>query len=174
MKKLIILLATSLYTFTLLAQDGKIDIVKKGDQIPAFTLSSNINGNIDSKELEGKIVLINIFATWCDPCQVELAEIKKDLWPKYKDNPNFVMLTIGREHTDEELMEYNKKKEFTFPLYPDPKRDFTSKFATQNIPRSYLVDEKGEIIYMSVGFNEKDFKSMMKLIDEKLSEISVK
>ena len=42
------------------------------------------------------------------------------------------MLVIGREHTDDQLTKYNKRKGFTFPLYPDPKREVTGKFASQN------------------------------------------
>lgn len=69
------------------------------------------------------MVLVSLFATWCGPCQLELAEVQKMLWPKYKDNKDFVLLVIGREHTDEQLKAYNERKKFTFPLYPDPKRE---------------------------------------------------
>lgn len=169
MKKIIILLSIFIITSTLSAQDAD-DLVKTGDIMPEFKLTSTVNGNIDSKELKGKIILINIFATWCPPCQLELAEIKNELWPKYKDNPKFVMLTVGREHSDEELTKYNEKKGFTFPLYPDQKRDFTSKFATKSIPRSYIVDETGKIIYTSLGFQKKEFESLMKILDDKLNK----
>lgn len=168
MKKALILLAILIHTLSTTAQDENGTLLKEGDKMPEFTLSSVKYGNIDSKELKGKVILINIFATWCGPCQMELAEVQKTLWPKYKDNPNFVMLTVGREHTDEELAEYNEKKKFNFPLYPDPKRAFTALFATMSIPRSYLIDKDGKIIYMSIGYNEKNFASLVDLIAKKL------
>ncbi|MFV0417935.1 MAG: TlpA family protein disulfide reductase [Dysgonomonas sp.] len=170
MKKALILFAILTYTLTSIAQDESGTILKQGDTMPAFTLSSTISGNVDSKDLKGKVVLINIFATWCPPCQLELAEVKKALWPKYKDNPNFVMLTVGREHTDAELTKYNEKKKFAFPLYPDSKREFTAKFATKSIPRSYLIDKDGKIIYMSIGYNENDFRNLLELIDKNLND----
>jgi len=168
MKKIFFILSMLICAGLTNAQDDTSDIVKKGDKMPAFKLTSSVNGNIDSKDLKGKIVLINIFATWCPPCQLELAEIKEQLWPKYKDNPKFVMLTVGREHTDDELTKYNQKKGFEFPLYPDPERDFTSKFATQSIPRTYLIDETGKVIYTSIGFQKDEFGKLMKLLDKKL------
>jgi len=170
MKKAITLIIILLCSMYMIAQDENSNIVEKGDKMPEFTLSSTKYGDIDSKDLKGKVVLINIFATWCPPCQQELAEVKKTLWPKYKDNANFVMLTVGREHTDEELAKYNEKKKFTFPLYPDPKRGFTSKFATISIPRSYLIDKEGKIVYMSIGYNENDFSKLVNLIGEKLND----
>ena len=169
MKKIFILISIFIFCITLSAQD-KDDVVKKGDKMPEFQLTSAVNGNVDSKDLKGKVVLINIFATWCTPCQLELAEIKNQLWPKYKDNSNFVMLTVGREHSDEELTKYNEKKGFTFPLFPDPARDFTSKFALKSIPRSYLVDKTGKIIYASIGFQKKEFENLMNLIEAELNK----
>ena len=119
-------------------------------------------------QVKGKVVLINIFATWCGPCQSELAEVQKTLWPKYKDNKDFCMLVIGREHTDVQLTEYNKRKGFTFPLYPDPKREVTGKFASQYIPRSYLIDKEGKVISATVGYKKEEMDKLMKEIDKAL------
>ena len=149
-------------------QDNNADIVKVGDSMPAFTLHSTVNGTVSSEDLKGKVVLINIFATWCGPCQSELAEVQKTLWPKYKDNKDFCMLVIGREHTDDQLTEYNKRKGFTFPLYPDPKREVTGKFASQYIPRSYLIDKEGKVISATVGYKKEEMDKLMKEIDKAL------
>lgn len=163
MKKVILFCVIALSSMLSFAQDNNADIVKVGDNMPAFTLSSTVNGTVRSEDLKGKVVLINIFATWCGPCQSELAEVQKTLWPKFKDNKDFQMLVIGREHTDEQLTEYNKRKNFTFPLYPDPKREVTGKFATKMIPRSYLVDKNGKVISATTGFGDG---YMDKLIEE--------
>ena len=74
--------------------------VKEGDNMPAFVITHDDGTQIASSSYEGKVILINFFATWCPPCQKELAEIKSTLWPKYKDNQQFVLLVIGREHKD--------------------------------------------------------------------------
>ena len=98
----------------------------------------------------------------------ELAEVQKTLWPKYKDNKNFALLVIGREHTDADLSKYNEKKGFTFPLYPDKNRSIYGAFAKNLIPRSYLVDKSGKVIYTSKGYNDEDFASLMKAIETAL------
>lgn len=169
MKKGFLLLIMILVSLTSFGQDSKeADIIKKGDAMPVFTLHSTVNGTVDSADLKGKVVLINIFATWCGPCQEELAEVQQTLWPKFKDNKDFKMLVIGREHTDEQLTAYNKRKGFTFPLYPDPKREVTSKFATKMIPRSYLIDKEGKVIEASVGFSEEMMSQLIENIEKAL------
>lgn len=168
MKKVILFCVIALSSMLSFAQDNNADIVKVGDNMPAFTLSSTVNGTVRSEDLKGKVVLINIFATWCGPCQSELAEVQKTLWPKFKDNKDFQMLVIGREHTDEQLTEYNKRKNFTFPLYPDPKREVTGKFATKMIPRSYLVDKNGKVISATTGFGDGYMDELIKDIEKAL------
>lgn len=142
--------------------------LKKGDAMPTFELDSKVYGKVKPADLKGKVVLVSLFATWCGPCQLELAEVQSTLWPKYKDNKNFTMLVIGREHTDEQLAKYNERKKFTFPLYPDPKREVFSKFAEKSIPRAYLFGKDGKLIYSSIGYTKEEFQHLLKAIEEAL------
>ena len=169
MKKLIQLVLLMFVALSLNAQDKPVrEDLKPGSQMPQFTLESSVYGNVTPADLKGKVVLVNLFATWCPPCQKELAEVKDILWPKYKDNKNFKMLVIGREHTDADLTKYNEKKGFTFPLYPDPKREVFSLFADQTIPRSYLYDKNGKLIWSAIGYTPEEFKVMMEAIEKAL------
>ena len=149
-------------------QKPKREELKIGSAMPEINLKSEVYGNITNKDLKGKVVLINMFATWCGPCQKELAEVQSTLWPKYKDNKKFKMIVIGREHTDEQLTKYNEKKGFTFPLYPDPTRENYSKFADITIPRAYLYGTDGKLIWSAIGYSEEEFKVMMDTIEKAL------
>lgn len=144
------------------------DIVKVGDTMPAFTIVSDDGTQLRSSSLKGKVILVNFFATWCPPCQKELAEIQSTLWPKYKDNDKFKLLVIGREHSDSELAKYNEKKGFTFPLYPDKNRAVYGAFATSLIPRSYLIGKNGKVIAATSGYTEEEFAGLMKEIEDAL------
>ena len=168
MKKSILLL-TLITVFSFIAkgqdQEEDSDIVKTGDSMPAFTIVSDNGTVILSSEFSGKVILVTMFATWCPPCQLKLAEIEKTLWPKYKGAKDFVLLVIGREHTDAELAEYNKVKRFTFPLYPDKDRKIFDLFAVQFIPRTYLINKEGKIVFMTTGFNQEEFNQLERMID---------
>jgi len=167
MRKIFITLLVVVAATTLFAEDHQGSLVKNGNQVPNFRVT-NLNGkNISISELKGKVVLINFFATWCGPCMKELPEVEAKLWTKFKDQ-NFAMLSIGREHTKEQLVAWNKKKGFTFPIAPDPKREVYSKFASQYIPRNFIVDKTGKIIWQGVGFSQKELDEMIKIIQENL------
>lgn len=159
MKKLMMLCLMLVAVIAMQAQELKV-----GDAMPNFELKSSVNGDVKPADLKGKVVLVSLFATWCGPCQKELADVQSTLWPKYKDNKDFVMLVIGREHTDEDLQKYNERKKFTFPLYPDPKREVFSLFAEKSIPRAYLFGKDGKLIYSSVGYTAEEFQKLMETI----------
>ena len=163
MKKLVMMCMMLVAVLSMQAQELKV-----GDALPKFELKSSVYGDIKPADLKGKVVLVSLFATWCGPCQKELAEVQSTLWPKYKDNKDFKMLVIGREHTDEDLQKYNERKKFSFPLYPDPKREVFSMFAEKSIPRAYLFDKEGKLIYASMGYTEEEFKKLMETIEKAL------
>lgn len=165
MKKYLLISLFALLAVFVKAQDTSGDIVKVGQQMPSFTIVSDNGQKISSASLKGKVILVNFFATWCPPCQKELAEVQKTLWPKYKDNKDFVLLVIGREHTDADLLTYNEKKGFTFPLYPDKNRAIFNAFAKNLIPRSYLIGKDGKVVYASKGYTEEEFAELMNKIE---------
>ncbi|WP_321279959.1 TlpA disulfide reductase family protein [Marinifilum fragile] len=167
MNKFVLTFIALFAVLSLKASDFKGSLLKNGDKVPEFTVTTLDGKEISIKDLKGKVVLINFFATWCGPCMKELPEVQKQLWPKFK-NENFAMVSIGREHTKDELEKWNQKKAFTFPIAPDPKREVYSKFASQYIPRNFIVDKTGKIIWQGVGFDQKELEQMIKTIQENL------
>jgi peroxiredoxin len=167
MKNIILILLVIVGTTTLFAQNHQGSLVKTGEQSPNFSITSLDGKEISLSDLKGKVVLINFFATWCGPCMKELPEVETKLWPKFKDQ-NFAMISIGREHTKEQLQTWNEKKSFSFPLAPDPKREVYAKFASQYIPRNFILDKAGKIIWQGVGFNKVELEQMMKMIQDNL------
>ena len=138
------------------------DKVKAGDTLPEFSLSSEVYGDLSSADLKGKVTYLCFFATWCPPCQLELAAVQDTLLPMFQNEEDFRLVVVGREHTDADLTEYNKTKNFTFALYPDPEREV------------YVIGRDGVVVDAATGFDEEHFASVLKTIRELLdSETAV-
>lgn len=152
------------------AQDDSTK-VKLSKPVPSFDFEKSPGIRQDISDLKGKVILITFFATWCGPCREELPLIESEIYKKYKNVIEFELLIFGREHNWEEVNKFRSDNKFEMPFYPDPQRAVFSKFAGQNIPRSFLISPEGNIIYSSVGFVEKDFDELKKRIKEQLNTI---
>ncbi|TDQ06481.1 TlpA family protein disulfide reductase [Pedobacter metabolipauper] len=170
MKRTHLLLFLVLLPFVTLAQQDSTTLTKIGDQVPEFSFEAEKGKTVQIKDYKGKLILINLFATWCPPCNIELPLVQKQIWEKHQGNSKFAFFVFGREEGWDKLDPYKAKKGFTFPILPDLKREVFSKFATQSIPRNILIDEDGKIIYQSIGFGEQEFSEMVKQIDNYLSK----
>jgi thiol-disulfide isomerase/thioredoxin len=168
MKK--ILFIALLFCFAIGFAQEETTLVKKSDQVPAFEFEKSPGKTQNISELKEKTILITFFATWCGPCRKELPHIQSDIYTKYKDNPNFELIILGREHSWEEVNKFKAENKFTMPFYPDPERKIYSIFATQYIPRNFLISPEGKILFNSIGFEKKDFKALKKIIENQLSK----
>jgi peroxiredoxin len=150
--------------------DGDGSATKTGDKVPAFEFETAKGKKVSIADYKGKLVLINLFATWCPPCRKELPEMQKQIWEKHSKNEKFALFVFGREENWDVLVPFKEKFKYTFPILPDVDRGVFSKFATQSIPRNILIDETGTIIYQSIGYEPGEFKKLVELIDGKLGK----
>jgi len=169
MKKKKIILLVTLLTFTtcIFAQD-EFTMIKKGDDAPDFSITMEDGSVKTLSDLKGKVVWVNFFATWCPPCRKELPHLDKDVYQKLKDNKNFEVLVIGREHDWATLNKFKADNNFSLPFYPDAEREVFSKYAKQNIPRNFIIDKDGKIVIASIGFKEEEFNEMIQTVNELL------
>jgi peroxiredoxin len=169
MKKQLVLLVIAVSTFlAVYGQNDTTTFTKVGDKAPQFACRTIDGKTIDISKLQGKIIMINFFATWCGPCNIELPVLQKNIWEKYRNNQDFVLIILGREHSEKEVKEFVTKKNFTMPFAPDPGRAVFKLFASQSIPRNVIIGKDGKIIFQSIGYVEEEFKKIETLLADKL------
>jgi peroxiredoxin len=149
-----------------LAQDADTK-VHVGEMAPDFTVTTTDKNQISLKDLKGKVVLLTFFATWCPPCRAELPHVEADVWQRLK-NKGLSVLVIGREQKLDDVGPFKSEMKLTMPVGADPDRSIYAKYANKSIPRSYVIDKTGKIIFASVGFEEAEFANMSKLIEQEL------
>lgn len=174
MKVLKLMTLLFLFPFVLTAQEDSSTLTKIGDSVANFSFEIEKGKTANLSDYKGKLILINLFATWCPPCNEELPQVQKQIWDKYKDHPNFAFFVFGREEGWDKLEPFKKAKGFTFPILPDADRGIFKKFATQSIPRNIIIDMDGKIVYQSIGYSVEEFDKMVKLIETKLKPATAK
>lgn len=162
-KQLLLVITLLAFTSSLFAQD-EFTLVKVGENAPDFSFASENGQSKKLSDLKGKVVWINFFATWCGPCRKELPHLQKEVYDKLKNNKNFELIILGREHTWEEINKFTIDNKFNMPFYPDAGRKVFSLYAKQNIPRNFIIDKEGKIVLASTGFNEKEFEEIVEKV----------
>ena len=168
-RTLLLIIISGMISTCIMAQD-EATINKTGDKAPLFSCTTIVGKTIDISELNGKIIMINFFATWCGPCNQELPVLQKDVWEKYKNNTNFVLLVIGREHSEKDLVDFAAKKGLDLPFAPDPKREIYGLYAKNTVPRNIIIGKDGIILMQSSGYTPEDFKELTNLLEKELGE----
>jgi peroxiredoxin len=148
---------------------AETSVLQVGDSAPQFSLTT-ADGDDFSLPVGGKVILINFFATWCGPCQIELPHLER-IWVANKSNEHFRVLIIGREETTESVREYRDKNDFSFPIAADPDRAVYSLFAKESIPRTLVVSPEGRIVYSKSGFNENDLDELKAVLREQFASV---
>jgi peroxiredoxin len=167
MKQTILLLFIVLCSAQLFSQD-QFTLLNIGDKAPDFSISMEDGTVKKLSDLNGKVVWINFFATWCGPCRQELPHLEKEVYNKLKTNSNFELLIIGREHDWATVNKFKTDNNYVLPFYPDPAREIFAKYAQQNIPRNFIIDKEGNVVVASTGFNEKEFSEIIEKVKELL------
>ena len=142
-------------------------LIKQGDKAPDFTVEMVTGEKVTLSSLKGKVVLINFWATWCPPCREEFKRMQKDVVDRFKGK-DFQLLAISRGEKKATVDQFRDKQGYTFPMGLDPKQEIYNKYASNYIPRNFVVGKDGKVIYVSVGYEPAEFENMLKAIEAAL------
>lgn len=122
---------------------------------------------------KGKVIFLNAWATWCGPCRSELPEID-ELYKKYKDSENVVVLTVAfplqsGEGNTNSIKSFMKSNEYSYPVLFDTKGKLLSALGISAFPTTFLFDKKGNIYGYIPGAMNKE--RMEKAIEETLNSL---
>ena len=148
-------------------EDNRGYIVETGQKAPLFetTLANGETFNLAAQK--GKVVMLQFTASWCGVCRKEMPHIEKEIWQKYKDK-GLVLVGIDRDEPLETVNEFSVQTGISYPLALDPGAKIFSLFAEKEagVTRNVLIDREGKIVFLTRLFNEAEFSSLVKKIDE--------
>ena len=129
------------------AQAGPIAI---GQRVPPITLTTFYGKNLVTNEMTGKVIVINFWASWCQPCASEASDLQQ-AWEHYKPDSQVVFLGVDWVDTTPEAMGYLNQFNITYPNGPDLGTRIAQTFHIQGVPETYIIDRTGKLAYKEIG-----------------------
>ena len=123
------------------AQQGPVQV---GQKVPPFQLTSFDGETIKTEELQGKVIVVNFWASWCKPCEQEAAELE-EAWQFYKDSGEVVFLGVDYVDTETEARGYLEKFDISYPNGPDLRTAISQIFKISGVPETYIIDRNGKL-----------------------------
>jgi len=129
----------------------------------AFQIKDLEGNKVAFDQFKGKVVFINLWATWCGPCKAEMPSIQK-LFSKLEGNSiEFVMLSLDKDEALSKVHSYVKKYNYTFPIYM-PSGFLADQLQVPSIPTTFVISKEGKVVMKEVGMRNYDTKKMVEFL----------
>ncbi|GAA0191580.1 TlpA disulfide reductase family protein [Fulvivirga kasyanovii] len=151
----------------LITADTELEDPEKADF--NFTLQTLDGQMVKLEDFKGKVIFLNLWATWCPPCIAEMPGIQ-DLYDKI-DNEDIVFVMLSMDNSAEKPKKFIDKKEYTFPVYLPASR-VPDVFRSPSIPTTYVISKDGKIVSKKVGMANYDTKAFRNFLNKQASKVS--
>ena len=138
-------------------------LLKKGMDVPEFSVRMLDGTTLTSAELEGKVVLVNFWATWCPPCRKEFTRLQKDIVDRF-EGKDFVLLPVSIDDGEEAVREFMRKNGYEFPVAFDGDKKLTGCLR-RNTCRATYHRQGREDSFPDVGYTPDEFDEMVRGIE---------
>jgi cytochrome c-type biogenesis protein len=122
-----------------------------GDRAPAYTAVTLAGDTVSFRDFQGHVLLVNIWATWCTPCQQEMPGLQR-LADRFADSGlSVVGVSIDAPGSDGAVRRFVDDHGIRFPITRDPGQRVTRAFGTIGVPESFLFDRQGRLVKRWIG-----------------------
>lgn len=150
-----LVVTTAILAFALLKDDpapesARMSGIAEGLAAPDFTFPGIDGVEVRLSDFKGKVVLVNVWATWCKPCVDEMPSMEK-LYQKFKDT-DFEILAVSIDEGGHDMVaEFVRQHKLTFPVLMDSKGLIKILYGLTGVPESFVIDKKGILVKKIIG-----------------------
>ncbi len=149
------------------AASGKVEV---GAPAPAYATLSLNGDSVSLQQLRGKVVLLNVWATWCHPCRTEIPELRA-LHAKYKARGlELIGVSVDADGNDDSLKAFMQEFEMTYPVWRDPDERVSAQFLVMGVPATFLIDRDGILRWRMTGAVAPGDTSLANAIERALAD----
>jgi len=135
--------------------------VRQGALAPDFTLPLVGGGSLSSAELKGAPVVINFWASWCEPCRDEAPDLEAT-WKKYRDR-GVRVVGVDYEDIQSDAQSFMQDHGITYPSVRDLNGTLAARFGVRGVPETFFIDR--EFRFFSIGQGrQQDVRSGTKIL----------
>ncbi len=145
-----LLLAGFLFLMSQGLRMARHDPIAIGQKLPDITLTTFDQSAVKMTDFQDKVILINFWASWCQPCEQEAAELEQ-AWLHYKPEGDVIFLGVDYVDTETEALQYMQKFKITYPNGPDLRTSIANRFRIRGVPETYIFDRSGTLSYLKIG-----------------------
>jgi cytochrome c biogenesis protein CcmG/thiol:disulfide interchange protein DsbE len=143
--------------------------VEVGRPAPGYRAVSTTGDSVSLQTLRGKVVLLNVWATWCHPCRDEIPELQR-IHERYRDRGlELVGVSVDAAGDDEAIQAFMRRYGMTYPVWRDPSETVSSTFLVVGVPATFLIDRTGILRWKKTGPIAKDDPALTAAIERALA-----
>lgn len=145
-----------------------------GEKAPEIKLRDINNKEVKLSDYQGKVVLVNFWATWCGPCKVEMPHL--DEMDKEFEARGFEVLSISTDDARAASMvkPFIKKNDYQFTVLLDKTTEVVSKYnPAKTLPYTAIIDREGNIAHVHMGYNPGDEEKMRQEVEALLGPADI-
>ncbi len=142
---------------------------RRGPVAPDFTLTGLDGRSVSLSDHKGKVVIVNIWATWCPPCIAETPSLDK--FYKMMKDEDFALLAVSVDEDGENAVKpFMKRKNLSFPVLLDPDNRVARMYGSRKVPESFIIRKDGTIDNKIAGAIDWTTPELIEYIHKLLKE----
>jgi peroxiredoxin len=147
------------------AADSTSTVLAVGSEVPDYRARLLDGSSVSLSSLRGEVVLLNLWATWCEPCRQEVDELSK-LHARYAARGvRIVAVSVDGAQRADEVRSFVERRKLPYTIWRDPEDHASSAFGVATLPANFVIDRSGTVRWSQAGALTADDEQLARALD---------